>query len=139
MNHIEAFRNLSKEEQFDLLKEWFKPGEGYLLIAKKDHELLLKTQADLIQQVDHLTQKNSDSDRIMSCEIIKSLTGLLSLPLINYLDDFGKKEESVSVFSFQEISTISHAIMMQVKELLPPKAMNKTLTDEDLENIKKNL
>lgn len=101
---------------------------GFSVIKKSDHELLLAEQERLHEKVSEVSQRYEDlrdvryNAKIMeACNLIETLAGLIRLPMINYLDEFGKPVNNVSLFYKHELDDIRLLILHHVEALHQPK------------------
>lgn len=125
---LRYFSQLPQSDKEAIIKEYIKEYPNFTLITKSDHELLLATQSQLqnrlnaiTEQYENLKQTKNSSNVMQDCRVIDSLNVILSLPMINYLDEFGKRVENVSMFGESDLKIVKETIMDRVQMLQAPK------------------
>lgn len=115
---------------------------GYMAIKKTDHELLLAAldkarneYTSTSEQLDTLRKVRYNAKIMEACNVIDTLTKLLAIPKMSYLDEFCKPVNNVSPVNAMDIRKINRTIMDYVDQLAVP--THKPLTEVDWEALKK--
>lgn len=92
------------------IKNWAS-NNNLVIITKEDHQLLLDNQemlrkewAECKANYENLKAVHRSNELMERCATIDSLVACLKVPMINYLDEFGKPVENVSPFRGDEIN-----------------------------------
>lgn len=120
MTGYEIFEKMDLKERDEVLRLWTK-NSNFTLIQKDDHLLLLDNHDTLRKELhqaqtdlDNLRNVRRSNELMERCATIDSLVACLKVPMINYLDDFGKPVDNVSPFRGEDINQITKAIMNNV-------------------------